>query len=247
MFLTAIEKFLKEKTYATFQPKAVFFDMDGVLFDSMKFHASAWIKAMNAVGIPFTEYEAYMNEGRTGQSTIDGSFNQIFSRDATEEEKQQIYKLKTMYFEEHGVTPVMPYAYELLQTIKRQGLQIFVVTGSGQISLLDNLEQNFPGIFQKEKMVTAFDVKHGKPHPEPYLMALAKSGLKPWEAVVVENAPLGVESAVKAGLFTIGVNTGPLPDEVLSSNGAAVVLDSMQQLFEKWNEFSQAFQKYTFN
>lgn len=247
MFLTAIEKFLKEKTYTTFQPKAVFFDMDGVLFDSMKFHASAWIKAMNDVGIPFTEYEAYMNEGRTGQSTIDGSFNEIFGRDATEEEKQRIYKLKTMYFEEHGLTPVMPYAYELLQMIKRQGLQIFVVTGSGQISLLDNLEQNFPGIFQKEKMVTAFDVKHGKPHPEPYLMALAKSGVKPWEAVVVENAPLGVESAVNAGLFTIGVNTGPLPDEVLSVNGAAVVLDSMQQLFEKWNEFSQAFQKYKFN
>jgi beta-phosphoglucomutase-like phosphatase (HAD superfamily) len=48
--------------------------MDGVLFDSMKYHAEAWVQALNQVGLPFTVYEAYMNEGRTGASTIDGVF-----------------------------------------------------------------------------------------------------------------------------------------------------------------------------
>ena len=63
-------------------------------------------------------------------------------------------------------------------------------------------------------MVTAFDVKYGKPHPEPYLMGLQKAHAKPNETFVVENAPMGVEAAVAANIFTIAVNTGPLPDQV---------------------------------
>ena len=77
-------------------------------------------------------------------------------------------------------------------------------------------------------MVTGFDVKHGKPHPEPYLMGLQKAGIQASEAVVVENAPLGVEAAHAAGIFTIAVNTGPLPDDILRQSGADVVLPDMK-------------------
>ncbi len=234
MFSPEIEKFLQGNNYPVFCPKAVFFDMDGVLFDSMKYHASAWVKAMQQAGLPFTEYEAYMNEGRTGASTIDGVFMNIYGRKATEEEKQSIYHLKSNFFESHGKTERMPFAIELLKKIKTQNLEIFVVTGSGQPSLIDSLEENFPKIFQKQKMVTAFDVKHGKPNPEPYLMALKKSGLKPWEIMVVENAPLGIESAKAAGLFTIGVNTGPLNSNVLSEYGVDIIFDGMKDLYNHW-------------
>ena len=237
MFSSAIKKFLKEKNYPAFSPEAVFFDMDGVLFDSMPYHAKAWVQALTDVKIPFTHYEAYMNEGRTGHSTIDGAFNRTHGRNATEEEKQEIYRLKSKYFEAISTTTKMPYALELLQEIKNQGLEIFVVTGSGQPSLIDSLQIHFPDIFSKEKMVTAFDVKQGKPFPEPYLKALGKSGLNPWEVVVVENAPLGVESAKAAGLLTIAVNTGPLEKKVLVDSGADIVLDSMRELYERWDAF----------
>lgn len=235
MFSTQIQKFLTNKNYPTLAPKAVFFDMDGVLYDSMKHHAKAWVEALTEKGLAFSEYEAYLNEGRTGASTIDGVFNNAFGRDATEEEKQEIYRLKSANFEACGKTEPMPYALELLQKIQAESLGIFVVTGSGQPSLLDSLEANFPGIFCKEKMVTAFDVKYGKPNPEPYLIALHKSGLQPWEVLVVENAPLGVESATAAGLFTIGVNTGPLNPTILSDSGASLVFASMEELFRNWD------------
>lgn len=238
MFTKEIQKFIQQNNYPNFSPKAIFFDMDGVLFDSMKHHASAWVKALDMVGLPFTEHEAYMNEGRTGASTIDGVFVKTHGRIATEEEKQTIYRLKSELFEACGQTEQISFALELLEKIKAQHLQIFVVTGSGQASLIDNLDINFPEIFQKEKMVTAYDVKHGKPHPEPYLMALKKSGVQPWEVVVIENAPLGVESASVAGLFTIGINTGPLNPKVLSDSGANIVLDGMEELYEQWNAFS---------
>lgn len=241
MFSNEIKKFIQHNKYPTFQPKAIFFDMDGVLFDSMKFHAIAWVKALKNFNLPFTELEAYMNEGRTGSSTIDGVFIKENGRNATEDEKQNIYKLKSELFELCGETQQMPFAHELLTKVKNQDLDIFVVTGSGQPSLINSLENHFPGIFRKEKMITAFDVKNGKPHPEPYLMALKKSGLMPWEVIVIENAPLGVESANKAGLFTIAINTGPLNPTVLSNSGANLVLKGMDELYTEWDNLTNAF------
>ncbi len=79
--------------------------------------------------------------------------------------------------------------------------------------------------------MTAFDVVNGKPDPEPFLMGLEKGGnLRPNQAIVIENAPLGIQAAVAAGIFTIAVNTGPLPDTILSDAGASLVFDSMTTL-----------------
>lgn len=115
-----------------------------------------------------------------------------------------------------------------------------IVTGSGQRSLLDRLNAHFPDMFTRELMVTAFDVKLGKPNPEPYLMALKKAGIAPNEAVVIENAPLGVRAAVSADIFTIAVNTGPLPEHALLDEGANLLLPSMQALAEGWCELVDA-------
>lgn len=96
----------------------------------------------------------------------------------------------------------MPGADVLLEKIIAEGLRPVLVTGSGQKSLLESLNKDYPGVFAPEYMVTAFDVKYGKPHPEPYLIGMKKSHAKPWEAIVVENAPLGVEAGVASGAFT---------------------------------------------
>jgi HAD superfamily hydrolase (TIGR01509 family) len=237
MFKNSITDYTTNNKLQKLTPKAVFFDMDGVLFDSMAYHASAWVSAMTEIGIPFTIQEAYMNEGRTGQSTIDGSFKKHLQRSSTEEERETIYRLKSKYFEAFDPSPTIPFALEMLQKVKAAGLDIFLVTGSGQPSLLDSLQIHFPNIFVKDRMITGFDVVHGKPHPEPYLMALKKSKLKANEVVVIENAPLGVESATTAGLFTIAINTGPLDPEVLYKSGANIVLESMESLHKNWNLF----------
>jgi HAD superfamily hydrolase (TIGR01509 family) len=240
MFQSAIKNFILQHNYPRFDLKAVFFDMDGVLLDSMNKHATSWVKAMNEIHIPFTNTEAYMNEGRIGHATINNAFIKYLNREATKKEEQEIYKLKSFHFESLGKSGTMPFAHDLLKLVKHQGIQIFLVTGSGQPTLIDSLQEHFPGIFQRERMVTAFDVEQGKPFPEPYLKALKKSGVNPWEAVVIENAPLGIESGVAAGLFTIAINTGPLDSEVLRLSGANVVLDGgMEELYNKWLTFYQ--------
>ena len=203
--------------------KAVLFDMDGVLFDSMPNHAYAWSHAMTQFGLAMTAEDAYMNEGRTGGGTIDLLAQHFWGRNATEEEMQRIYAAKTEMFNSLPEPKPMAGALELLQLVKKAGKKIVLVTGSGQVTLLDHLQQHFPGCFRKELMVTSFDVKHGKPHPEPYLMGLEKAGIRAEEGIVVENAPLGVEAAHAAGIFTIAANTGPLPDSILRDAGADMV------------------------
>lgn len=218
--------------------KAVLFDMDGVLFNSMPYHAEAWHKVMLAHGLTLSREEAYMHEGRTGAATINIVFQRELGREATPEEIESIYQEKSILFNSYTEAERMPGAWELLQKVKADGLVPMVVTGSGQLSLLDRLEHNFPGTFRKELMVTAFDVKYGKPHPEPYLMALKKGGLNADKAVVVENAPLGVEAGHKAGIFTIAVNTGPIDGQVLLDAGADLLYPSMQALCDAWDSLS---------
>lgn len=236
MFQEAIAQYLKQNHYESIQLKSVLFDMDGVLFDSMPYHAEAWHKTMKAHWMNLSREEAYMHEGRTGAGTINIVCQRQLGRDATQEEIESIYLEKSIEFNKHPQAERMPGAWELLQKIKAEGIIPTVVTGSGQASLLDRLEHNFPGMFRQELMVTAFDVKYGKPNPEPYLMALEKGGLKPNEAIVIENAPLGVEAGHKAGIFTIAVNTGPLNGEILLNAGADLLFPSMQALCESWEK-----------
>jgi len=216
--------------------KAVFFDMDGVLYDSMPAHSAAWVSAMTQFGYYFTINDCYLNEGRTGDDTINQQALLQFGRAATRAEMDNIYALKTEFFEKTGGAAPMPFANELLQKIKQQGMEIVLVTGSGQASLLDNLNRDFPYIFNKNNTVTAFDVKYGKPNPEPYLLALKKAGCQPNEAIVVENAPLGIQAAKAANMFVIAVNTGTLDDKILYDCGANIVFTSIKELFEKWDE-----------
>lgn len=218
--------------------RAVLFDMDGVLYNSMPSHAKAWHRAMAHFGYDLPEQEAYMHEGRTGASTINIVSRRQRGVEESEERIQEIYRVKSQFFNEYPPAEPMPGALKLLRKLQAQGLKILIVTGSGQASLLDRLNHHFPGVFCRDLMVTAFDVQRGKPDPEPYLMGLQKGGLRAEECVVVENAPLGVRAAKAAGIFTIAVNTGPLPDEALINEGADLLLPSMQTLCDVWEQLN---------
>lgn len=216
--------------------KAVLFDMDGVLFDSMKNHTLAWYKTIASLGIPCVREEFYQYEGATGRGTVNHIFQRTYGRNATDAEIEYIYAEKSQRFNELPEAGPMPGAKELLAEVSKRGLIPVLVTGSGQRSLLDRLNRIYPGVFIPDRMVTAFDVHRGKPDPEPYLKGLGKAGVKASEAIVIENAPLGVKAGVAAGIFTIAVNTGPIPDEQLQAAGAHMLFPDMLSLAENFRE-----------
>ncbi|KAA6347912.1 Sugar phosphatase YfbT [termite gut metagenome] len=243
MYRQAIKDYLHTHEHQRINLKSVLFDMDGVLFDSMPNHANAWHKAMKAHDLDLSFEEAYLHEGRTGADTINIICKRQLNREASPEEIETMYHDKTVEFNTYPLAERMPGTKNLLRKIKDTGVISTVVTGSGQSSLLERLEGSYPGLFHLELMVTAFDVTYGKPHPEPYLMALTKGSWEANEAIVVENAPLGVEAGVRAGIFTIAVNTGPLADKVLTSAGANLLFPSMQALSGAWEELYAEFNR----
>lgn len=212
--------------------KAVFFDQDGVLYNSMPYHAESWAWAMTKHGLPYTAMECYRNEGRTSTGVIEEHHQRMFGTPATPELIEAIYKDKSAHFTEMtgGFPGIIPNVDKVLQYLRSQGIECWVVTGSGQHNLIDALNEVFDHAFTG--IISSFDVKNGKPDPEPYLKAWERSGFKKEECMVVENAPLGVRAGKAAGLFSVAVNTGILPDSDLWNEHADRVFPDMQALLD---------------
>lgn len=228
----AINQYLKKHGFGQFEPKAALFDMDGVLYDSMPNHAVAWQQSMASFNIHMTAHDAYATEGARGIDTIRHMVMQQKGEEITLERAQEMYDEKTRCFHALPEAPVMPGVVEVMRAMKARGWRIGVVTGSGQRPLINRLLSDFTEFLDEEHIVTAYDVKRGKPAPDPYLMGMRKAGTLPWETIVIENAPLGVKAGVAAQAFTIAVNTGPLPDETLLQAGADLLFPNMLEL---WN------------
>ena len=238
--LKAKELYLERHGFGQFCPKAVLFDMDGVIYDSMPNHSTSWHDSMKDFGLDMPYEGAYQYEGMRGVETIKTLARAQWNRELTDEEASTMYAHKAEVFARQCMlTPaqIMPGIKTLMQHIKDNGWKICVVTGSAQHALLDKLLIDFEGLLKEELIVTAFDVKHGKPNPEPYLIGMQKCGVEPFETMVVENAPLGVRAAVAARCFTIAVNTGPLPDDMLQREGANLIfprMTALAQAFHQW-------------
>ena len=236
----AISNYLSKHGFEAFKPKAVLFDMDGVLYNSMPNHARAWHQAMAQIDITMTAHDAYTTEGARGIDTIRMMVKAQQGRDISLEEAQQMYDVKTHLFHEMPDARIFYGVKSLMRKIRQCGMTIGVVTGSGQRPLLNRLLNDFGEFLDENHIVTAYDVKRGKPYPDPYLMGMQKVGdTQPWETIVVENAPLGVQAATAARCFTIAVNTGPLPDHSLTDAGADLLLPSLYRLCRQWDFFFQ--------
>ncbi|MCI6160811.1 MAG: HAD-IA family hydrolase [Prevotellaceae bacterium] len=237
MFEKEIKEYIESNGFGAFCPKAALFDMDGVLYNSMPNQVRAWLPTMQKHGIAMTENDVYRFEGMRGVETIKMLAYQQWDRHISDEEAENIYAEKSHLFATFPKAVKIRGVEELMRKMKADGLMIVVVTGSGQQSLLDKLEDDFGGLIHGHLVVSSFDVTRGKPNPEPYLRGLQKAGVQPWEAIVVENAPLGVRAGVAANIFTVAVNSGPLPNSVLAKEGANLVFSKMTELCDAWNDF----------
>ena len=218
-------------------PKVVLFDMDGVLYDSMPNHGIAWQRAMKEFGIHFTVEDSYATEGARGVDTIRKYAKAQLGKELTEEEAQKMYDLKAHYFHEMPEAKIFDGVTGLMKNIKDSGLKIGIVTGSAQRPLIERVTHDFGDFVSRDQITTAFDVKRGKPNPDPYLMGLKKAGnYAPSEGIVVENAPLGVRAGVAAGCYTVAINSGPLADSVLINEGANILFPTIREFADNWEE-----------
>lgn len=216
--------------------KAVLFDMDGVLYDSMPNHAVAWVESMAHFGIKMTAADAYLTEGMRGVETIQRMVKEQQGRTISESEALEMYGEKARIFALQPTAQIMCGVIQLMSEIKADGLTIGVVTGSAQRPLIARIMSDFADYITDKHIVTAFDVKRGKPQPDPYLKGMEKVGTSPEETIVIENAPLGIAAGVAAGCFTIAVNSGSLSDEKLLEQHPNRLFHTMQELADYWKK-----------
>ena len=241
MYQLAIKQYLERNGFEALNPKAVLFDMDGVLYDSMPNHAIAWQQSMAQFGIEMTADDAYATEGARGVDTIRKMVMRQQGREIDEAEAQRMYDVKSHIFHELPEAPVMPGVLELMRQIQDDGIQIGVVTGSGQKPLIQRILKDFGTFVDETHITTAYDVRRGKPKPDPYLKGLRKAGdLQPYEAFVVENAPLGIRAGAAAKIFTIAINTGPLPAQTLLDANADLLFPTMTDFSDNWKKLMQS-------
>lgn len=227
-----LKDYMERRRYKRLQPLAALIDMDGTLYDSMGNHAEAWYRMCKENDLTVDRDEIFMFEGMTGAQTIDIIMQRCRGRHATPEECESLYHRKTEIFKDLPDVGPMPGARQLLDLLVEVGIRCVLVTGSGQSSLLDRLDTDFPGIFAPGMRVTSRDVTKGKPHPEPFIRGMQLAGVTPSQSIAIDNAPLGVKSAATAGALTVGVVTGPIPNKELESAGAAIVFNSMEECAE---------------
>ena len=241
MYQLAIKQYLERHGFEALSPKAVLFDMDGVLYDSMPNHAIAWQQSMAQFGITMTADDAYATEGARGVDTIRKMVMLQQGREIDEAEAQRMYDVKSHIFHQLPEASIMPGILTLMQQIHDDGIQIGVVTGSGQKPLIKRILKDFGTFVDEAHITTAYDVRRGKPQPDPYLMGLRKAGdLMPYEAIVVENAPLGIQAGVAAKIFTIAVNTGPLSVQTLLDANADLLFPTMPDFSANWGKLIQS-------
>ncbi len=183
--------------------KAIIFDMDGVLVDSMPYHAGAWIKAFAETGISVGRKDIYELEGSNHRQTVEIMFRRS-GRIATDKDVNEISKKKIEIF--NMIQHVRPFdgMKELLAELAPE-YRLAVVSGSNHRTVHELMDSFFPGVFHV--IIDGDSVKKSKPDPEPYLMAVEKLGLPKEECIVIENAPLGIHSAKSAGLKVIAIPT----------------------------------------
>lgn len=185
--------------------EAVIFDLDGVLVDSMPAHVRAWQQAFGKVaGMKVTEREIYLLEGMRGVELISKIVEQ---KRADESFAKDILDEKNRVFRSIGSHDAFEGAVELIDRISCPKA---VVSGSARIDVETILDE----AFGKEKfsaIITADDVKVGKPDPAAFLEAASRAGSSPGNSVVVENAPLGAIASGEAGMECyIALNNTPL-------------------------------------
>ena len=183
---------------------AIIFDMDGVLTDSMKYHIESWNYAFNQFDIFPSSEDFALLEGMSYKETIEFILKK-YNTQLNQVEKDKIYSIKKDKLSEIFQFEIYPEIPPFINLLKKQNMKLALVSGANKEFVNRIINKYFKNYF--EIIITGSDVKKGKPAPEPYLKAIEKLNCPIDKIIVIENAPLGIQSAKKAKLQTLALTT----------------------------------------
>lgn len=202
--------------------KAILFDLDGTLIDSETSHYNCWNALLSAYGERL-DHDLYMKDysgvalAINAQKLIDTYHLDVRLAELVQRREEMM--LKTFRDDEISM---MPYAMETIAFFYKKTIPLALVTSSSRAEVAAILEKScLKNIFTYT--VTRDDVMHVKPHPEPYLRAVALLGCRKEDCIVIEDTASGISSAKSAGLTCFAVQQAP------STTGAERVFTDLGQ------------------
>ena len=185
--------------------KAIIFDMDGTLIDSMGAHIRAWRMACEHFGYPFdADYMHGLGGVPTRQTVV--LLNQQFGLHHSPDEVAA--KKREFWLSLDDMPNIIESTYQVLQHYQGQ-LKMGIGTGAERAHAIDVLAKT--GLNKLiSALVTATDVSQGKPHPETFLTVAELLQTPPAQCVVFEDTLIGKEAATRAGMDCILVQNGKI-------------------------------------
>lgn len=206
--------------------KAVIFDFDGVVANTMKDNCKSWQSALAVHDIHIEPLEYYLLEGM-GRFQISDFFIKKYGLD--HKLRYSIAKLKEDFYERNNNFEIYSEILEIFHFLSTEKLKMGLVTGASKERVMKCVGEEILNFLNF--VITADDVTNSKPDPEPYLRAIQRLGIVPSEALVIENAHLGIQSAKAAGCKCYAIET-TLAKEYLSE--ADEVFNTHKELLVKF-------------
>ena len=214
--------------------KAVIFDIDGTLVDSVDLHARAWQDAFRKYGHDVAFADVRQQIGKGGDQLIPVFLTPQQQRQygkQLEEDRSHIWKSQYM----HRVRP-FPRVRELVQRILNDGKQIALASSAkaDELEFYKRLAK-VDDLIKKE--TSSDDAERSKPYPDIFQAAMAKlHGVEASDAIVIGDSPYDAEAAGKIGIRSIGVRSGGFPDEQLRAAGYVSIYDDCAHLLANYDE-----------
>ena len=214
--------------------KAVIFDIDGTLINSVDMHAHAWQEAFAHFGKKVAFDAVRSQVGKGGDQLLPvflGKEEQKRFGEALDKFRGELWKKKYM----HNVKP-FPHVRELVQRVKSDGMQI-ALASSAKEDEVDYYKRVAHIGDLVEEQTSADDAERSKPHPDIFEAALGRlNDVKPTEAVTIGDSPYDAIAAGKLKMTRIGVLSGGFPEKDLWDAGCSEIYQSCADLLERYDE-----------
>jgi len=214
--------------------RAVIFDIDGTLLNSVDLHAKAWVEAFRHFGVETEEAEVRSQIGKGGDQLMPV----FLPKERIEKDGKEIESYRSDLFKREYLDKVKPFpaVRPLFERIRREGLTV-ALASSGKKDEVKHY-QELLGIADLIDVATSSDdADRSKPHPDIFQAAIDKlDRIAPEDMIVVGDTPYDAEAAAKAGLRTIGVLCGGFPEGDLKKAGCIAIYRDPQHLLDSFND-----------